>query len=89
MKTFLPVSLFIYFLVELIWFFKESFLEAVRTNLNDNIIIGVHVNISAYAPFQQINQFLYHFLCFGILWDVVSGEMLSISRNIKWLVSKL
>lgn len=45
------------------------------------------MNVSAYAPFQHISQFLYHFLCFGIIWDATTGEMLSLSPNITWLVS--
>jgi hypothetical protein len=62
-------------------------MQAVKECLNDEVTIGVHVNIAAYAPFHLISQFLYHFLVFGILWDVTTGEMLALPPNIKWLVS--
>jgi hypothetical protein len=50
--------------------------------------IGVHFNISAYAPFQLIAKFFYNFVLFGFLWDEASGDMEYIPDDIHWHVSK-
>jgi hypothetical protein len=64
-------------------------MQAVKKYLSEEVTIGVHVNIAAYAPFHLVAQFLYHFLVFGILWDEPIGEMLALPPNIKWLVSNI
>lgn len=51
--------------------------------------LGVHFNISAYAPFDKIAQFFYHFVLFGLLWDQTTGDMEHIPFDLHWKISLL
>jgi hypothetical protein len=53
------------------------------------IKLGIHFNISAYAPFDVISRFFYNFVLFGFLWDEATGDMEFIPDNIFWYVSNL
>jgi hypothetical protein len=50
-------------------------------------ILGVHFNISAFAPFGIIAQFFYNFILFGVLWDEETGDMEYIPEDLHWHVS--
>jgi hypothetical protein len=50
-------------------------------------VLGVHFNISAYAPFEIVSRFFYNFVFFGLLWDESTGDMEYIQDNIHWIVS--
>ena len=49
--------------------------------------VGVHINISAFAPFQLINSFLYNFLVYGVLWNPESGRLEFAPPTAEWFVS--
>lgn len=49
--------------------------------------VNLHVNISAYSPFQLIHAFLYHFLVFGVFWNPESGKIELPPANARWFVS--
>ena len=92
-----PLPVFYFFLVPYLqsFCFLLIYLEPilreteVQLNMKDDITIGIHVNISAFAPFYQVSQFLYYFVVFGIIWDETTGEMLALPPNIRWMVSNL
>eukprot|EP00026_Physarum_polycephalum_P000006 Phypoly_transcript_00006.p1 GENE.Phypoly_transcript_00006~~Phypoly_transcript_00006.p1 ORF type:complete len:4090 (+),score=503.30 Phypoly_transcript_00006:465-12734(+) len=67
-------------------FSVQNFIQDVQSFTTDEITVGVHFNISAFAPFRFVSTFLYYFTVFGILWDEATGEMLALPPNIKWLI---
>ncbi len=49
--------------------------------------MGIHFNVSAYAPFDVVARLFYSFMLNGTLWDESSGDMEIILPTIRWIVS--
>lgn len=65
--------------------FIRKFLEAQKqVQAQQPLRVGVHLNVSAYAPMAEVSRFLYAFLLWGQLWDFNTGAMHTISNTVSW-----
>ena len=54
------------------------------TKPEDVVNLGIHFNVSAYAPYHIVSRFLHNFVVWGIFWDFDTGDMDSVLENSKW-----
>ena len=69
-------------------FTPSSFLSTLKNVINEDekIALGVHFNVSPYAPFSMLSQFLYNFVLWGFFWDTASGEMDYPLYSVDWFI---
>jgi hypothetical protein len=40
--------------------------------------VGVHIDVSPYAPLASLSRFFYALLLYGVVWDPETGSMVRI-----------
>eukprot|EP01087_Luapelamoeba_hula_P021662 TRINITY_DN7613_c0_g1_i1.p1 TRINITY_DN7613_c0_g1~~TRINITY_DN7613_c0_g1_i1.p1 ORF type:complete len:278 (-),score=29.17 TRINITY_DN7613_c0_g1_i1:79-912(-) len=72
-------------------FLRSKFIKQYRAAIasqdekpvDDLITLGVHLNVSCYAPFSVLARFLEQFLFWGLLEDE-TGQLLMVDKRVRW-----
>ena len=66
--------------------FLERCQSLIFSNKSKSKKIGIHFNVSAYAPLDVVSQFLQNFILWGFFFDAKTGEMKTSPSNANWYI---